>query len=274
MTLQQRKPLAFGLSLLVLVAILLSFPGVRAAASDFLGLFRVQKFAAVSVSPEQIALLEQVAEEGLTPGEFNVVQDPGEPTPVGNVGEAAARTGLDVRTLPILGRPLEVSVTNRGEGAFIVNLEGARAIVAAAGADPNLLPDSLDGAQVDVTIFPGVQQAWSDVMLLQAESPQVAYPDDVDTAVLGEALLQVLGTPAEEAQRIARSIDWTSTLLLPIPQEAATYREVTVNGVSGVAVKNVSGAETALLWQQDGVIYMLAGNRGVSELLDLAATLE
>ncbi len=221
------------------------------------------------------AILEQIAEEGLTPGEFIIEQEPGEPQPVASLEEAIARTNLAARTLPTLGAPQEVYVSDGGSGSLIVDLAGARGIVAAAGADPNLLPDSLDGAQVYVTVFPAVDQVWADgTMLMQSTSPKVEYPADADTAVLGEALLQVLGTPADEARRIAQSIDWTSTLLLPIPQEAASYREVTVNGVSGIGVKNLTGEEKAVLWQKDGIIYMLAGESSLGELIELADNLQ
>jgi hypothetical protein len=102
----------------------------------------------------------------------------------------------------------------------------------------------------------------------------VNYPADVEPTVLGEALLQVLGTEPAEARRIAQSIDLTSTLLLPIPQDLGTYREVTVNGVSGVLLEPFdTGDEPAVVWQKDGMVYMMtAGRLSVDELLAHADT--
>ncbi|MCB9421420.1 MAG: hypothetical protein H6667_16575 [Ardenticatenaceae bacterium] len=254
-----------------------SFPAVRAAASDFLGLFRVQKFAAISVSPEQIALLQQVAEEGLMPGQVEIIQEPGELHPVDSVAAAQAETGMAVvRTLAGQGDPAEIWVAEGGNGRLLVDLAGARKIVEAAGADPSLLPDSLDGAQVDVTVFAGVQQQWvNGIMLMQTASPEVDYPDDVNPTVLGEALLQMLGLNAAEAQRLAQNIDWTSTLLLPIPQDFASFNEVTVEGVSGLALNSVNGEGSALFWQKDGVVYLLLGpGLMADDLVSLAGTLE
>ena len=162
-----------------------------------------------------------------------------------------------------------------GAGHLIVDLEGARAIVAAAGADPLLLPDSLNGARVDVTVHDSVGLLYdSGVMLVQTPSPDVNYPADVNPTVLGEALLQVLGTEPGEARRIAESIDWTSTLLLPIPQSLGTYREANVNGVVGVVLEPFDAdAEAAVVWQKDGMVYMMrAGRLSVDELLALANT--
>jgi hypothetical protein len=266
---------AIGLTIVLAVALLMAFPSVRAAASDFLGLFRVQKFAPISVSPQQLAVLERLSEEGLEPGEFVVTQELGEPETVDSPEAAAALVGFTPKTLPNRGELIRTYVTDGGAGHLIVDLVGARAIVEAAGADPLLLPDSLDGARVDVTVYDSVGQLYDNgIMLVQAPSPDVNYPADVDPTVLGEALLQVLGTEPAEARRIAQSIDWTSTLLLPIPQDLGAYREVNVNGVSGVLLEPFdTGAEPVVVWQKDGMVYMMtAGRLSVDELLAHADT--
>ncbi len=264
----KRRTIAIGFSFVLLVAVLFSFPAVRAGASEFLGLFRVQKFAPISISPEQIAVLEQLAEQGMAPGELVIRNEPGAITPVNSLAEAGLRTGLNVRTLSGLGEADEINVLDGGDGYLIIDLAAARAIVEAAGADPTLLPDNLDGARVDVLAFPGVQQVWDDdIIFMQAESPLVEYPADVDPAVLGEALLQVLGTEPREARRIARSIDWASTLLLPIPREMVTFSEVTIDGVSGAALEPLDGQGGALLWQKEGKVYMLTSEGSVEDLL-------
>jgi hypothetical protein len=266
----RRRSAAVGVTFVFLLAILFTFPAVRAGASEFLGLFRVQKFAPISVSPEQIAVLEQLAEEGMEPGELVIRNEPGAITPAGSLEEAGLRTGLEVRTLPGMGAADAINVLDGGDGYMVIDLEAARMIVEAAGADPALLPDSLDGARVDVVAYPGVQQVWGEeIIFMQAESPLVEYPDDVDPTVLGEALLQVLGTEPREARRIAQSIDWASTLLLPIPTEMVTFNEVMVDGVNGVALQPLNGEGASIIWQKEGKVYMLNGKEGVEELLGL-----
>ena len=264
-----------GLTVIVAVAILMAFPSVRAAAGEFLGLFRVQTFAPISVSTQQLALLEQLGEEGLEPGEFVVTEEIGEPETVDSPEEAAALAGYTPKELPNRGELIRTYMMSGGAGHLIVDLAGARAIVEAAGADPLLLPDSLNGARVDVTVHDSVGLLYdSGVMLVQTPSPDVNYPADVNPTVLGEALLQVLGTEPGEARRIAESIDWTSTLLLPIPQSLGTYREANVNGVVGVVLEPFDAdAEAAVVWQKDGMVYMMrAGRLSVDELLALANT--
>lgn len=257
-------------SLVLMLALALSFPSFRAAASDFLGLFRVQKFAAISVSPEQIAILEQLAESGATPGELEIIEDPGEPMAFASLGEAARQTGLTPRTLSSLGDPVEVQVMGGVNGRLIVNLESARAILSATGSDPALLPDSLDGQPINIQTFPAVAQRWGDLMLLQSESPNISYPDGLDATLIGKAILRALGLGEAEAARLAQQIDWTGTLLLPIPQDVASYSEVTVDGASGIALTTLDGQENMVMWQKDGVIYVLAGRQDVAGLLDVA----
>ncbi|MDX1416946.1 MAG: hypothetical protein R3293_22270 [Candidatus Promineifilaceae bacterium] len=269
--LYRKRQIAFTASLVMLLAVLVSFPVVRTAASDFLGLFRVQKFAPISITPQQFALLEQLAEDGMTPGEFNTRREPGASSPVDSLAEAGRTTGLKPRTLSALDEADQIYVLQGGDGYLIIDVEASRAIVEAAGADPALLPDSLDGQRVDVAVFPGIQQEWDEYTLMQAESPLVEYPPELDPVPLGEALLQVLGTPANEAHRIAQNFDWASTLLLPLPSQAVNFKEIYVDGVSGVALTPMSGAvEGALLWQKEGRIYMFAGPGPIEELLALA----
>jgi len=183
---------------------------------------------------------------------------------------AAAVAGFAPKTLPNRGELIRTYVMDGGAGHLTINLAGARAIVEAAGADPLLLPDSLDGARVDVTVYGSVGQLYDNgIILIQSPSPDVNYPADVDPTVLGEALLQVLGTEPAEARRIAQSIDWTSTLLLPIPQDLGTYREANINGVTGVVLEPFDPeAEAAVVWQKDGMVYMMrAGRLSVDDML-------
>jgi hypothetical protein len=269
-----KRKYALVAALVVLVVATFSLPPVRAAASDFLGLFRVQKFAPISVSPAQLQQLERLAEQGLFPGELEMIEEPGSPQEVDSLVEASVFTGRNVRTLADLGAPAAIRISNGGSGRLVVNLENARAILEAAEVDPLLLPDSLDGAVVDARLFPVVEQEWADLFLVQTASPVVDYPDDVDLVVLGEALLRFVGLTEGEARRLAQNIDWTNTLVLPIPEDLASFSEVRVDGVSGLGLSELGGNGASLVWEKDGTVYMLASNSvTLDELRDLAESL-
>ena len=267
-TMFNRRYIWATLSLLILLVIVVSIPGVRAAASDFLGLFRVQKFAPISISAEQIALLAEIAESGLYPGEIEMFDEPGPAVPVESTDAAEAVAGWKARSPNARDLADQIYVIEGGAGRLTIDVENTRALVETAGADPGLIPDSLEGAVVDVTVFTAVSQSWQDgIMLNQSPSPLIEYPEEVDTAALGEALLQALGMDSRQARRLARSIDWTSTLLLPIPEGMATFNEVSVDGVDGLAFGSMDGSQSAILWQKDGMVYVLSGG----QVDDLAA---
>lgn len=260
----------------LLLLVSFTFPGVRAVASDFLGLFRVQKITAVAISAEQVAILQEVLADGGLPGEVMVHEPPGEAVAAASVAEAAVLAALPhAQTIPQLGQPAQIWVAPGSRASLVIDLVRARAIVAAVGGDPARLPDVLDGAVVDVVTTASIEQSWANgVTLMQLDSPQVTYPEALDTAVWGEVMLQLFGLNPAEAQRLAATIDWTTTLVLPIPQNAATFQEVNVNGQTGLALLSLDGSYQGVLWQDDGRLYLLAGSQPAPELLALAAGME
>ena len=65
----------------------------------------------------------------------------------------------------------------------------------------------------------------------------------------------------EEAAELTSTVNWTSTLLVPIPRHAAIHEQVSVDGVTGTLIQHPSGEgpQFALLWVKDGIIYAISG---------------
>ena len=263
-------------AIVLALTVAFSFPGVRTAAAEFLGSFRVQRFAPISISPEQITLLQEMAAEGLTPGEFEQVTEATPMEAAKDAAEASALAGFTVRLPGTLADPASYQVGHPGDVRFIIDVAGARAMMEAAGVDPMLLPETVDGQAVDVTAFDGVTTVWDEGFILhQSPSPEVTYPPDVDLNVLGQAALQFLGMSEFEAAAAAATIDWTSTFVLPIPSEFATYEEVSVDGASGLIIKSLDGTISGIVWQKDGIVYVLSGEvKDAAVLLEVADSLE
>lgn len=251
-----------------------SSPTLRAAASDFLGQFRVQKFAAISISPDQLAVLEEVAQSGVRPGALQFVEQPGDGTAVDSLREAAVLTGSPVQTLPALGNPDTIVVTDGGSAIFTVDIEASRELLTLANIDPDLLPAELDNADIRIFIYDGILQQWANgTTLVQTVSPIVEYPPGIDPNLLGKALLQLLGLTDAEAARLAEQIDWTSTLVLPVPTDVGTFEEVTVQGVSGLYISSTEGG-SGLIWQKEGSVYVLTSDGGKDALVAQANQVE
>lgn len=273
------KPLAAGIVAVLALIALFSFAPARALAGELLGLFRVEKFAPISVSPEQLAVLEDVADSGLYPGEFVTLEEPG-PSETFTEFEAAKAALADSRmgawgyhTIASLGPAVAYHIDRGGSAKLSVNLADARAILAAVDIDPQLLPDSLDGADVSVTLHEVLTQEWRDVSLIQTPAPDVYYPADVDPTVIGEAALRFLGMDEGEAYRLAHNIDWTNTLVMPVPTELATFSEVSIGDTTGIAMEAIGGGGGMVMWQQYGMVNMLSAdsNWSLADLVTLAA---
>jgi hypothetical protein len=175
---------------------------------------------------------------------------------------------------------------------FTPDVEALRSVFATLDVDPDLLPESIDGQPFDFTLPPSVMMAFDveesdepiDFMLMQVPSPTTDGPSDVDMQALGQAMLQVLGMSPEEAARLSESIDWTTTLVLPITPDISSVQEISVDGTTGLMFdsgwmegdgENDWSRSMSLLWQKNGMVTLVVSHYGDTyRLLDFAATLQ
>jgi hypothetical protein len=276
---------------LAVIVGLFSLAPVRAFASNLLGIFRVERFIVVDVSEERLEEIE-AALDGSLFGEQETLEDPGEPVEVGSVEEAAALVGFTPRTPVGYGEPVEVAVQGQIKVRYTPDVEGLRSVFAALDVDPDLLPENVDGQPFDFTLPPAVLTAYDvpendeeiDFVMIQVPSPTTDGPADVDMQALGEAMLQVLGMTPQEAARLSESVDWTSTLVLPITPDLATVQEIGVDGTTGLMfdsgwMEGEGGDDwdrsMTLLWQKNGIVTVISSYYGDTyRLLDFAGTLQ
>lgn len=287
-------PAVAGIIVVALLGVLFSFASVRQAAADFLNIFRVQKITAIPISPEQWAAqegklenLEELLEQGFL-GEPTYLREPGDPVRVANADEASRLAGFRVRVpgyVPDGSVLKEFSVAIGPAARYEVERDKAQSVLELLGITDVALP-AVEKLVVTVDIPNVVLQEYRVVLndvtearfaVYQALNPTATIEPAVDPAVFGEAALRALGVPAEEARRLAGSVDWTSTLVIPVPTNLAEFREVSVNGTAGIMLTEVakySGEPMrTLLWQKDNVIYVVAGRLRGSELLHIAESL-
>lgn len=93
-------------------------------------------------------------------------------------------------------------------------------------------------------------------------SPIVNAPDGVDMAELAQIGLEFTGMSREDAEAFTDTIDWTSTLVIPIPRNAATHVDVSIDGVTGKLIQRTTeySSEYVLLWVKDGIVYSISGS--------------
>jgi hypothetical protein len=290
-----------GAAVLAAVALGLTLEPVRAAAREFLDLFRVKRFAAVPVDP---ARLERLAHgrldlKSLVGDQVQVVVPPEKPRVVDSPEAGALDAGIPLQQPTQLPAGLElVEASVARPGAFRVQLDTAKleALAQAAGADEIEIPAYWNGAIVDVELPPVLSLRYArppepgasrppgeGFVLLQSANPQVELPEGVEIATLGRLGLRLAGMSAAEAQGFARAIDWRSTLLVPVPVTGGSYREVEVAGRKGLLVSyqppprpSASGAprprrqQSLVLWSTVEEAFALMGPGNGMELLELA----
>ena len=277
-----------GVLAAALVAAPFAFPSVRASAQAVLDLFRVRKFAAVPFDETRAEKLRQLGPDNalMVFDRQETVRDPGPPQVVASVEAAAAAAGFDVSRpgyLPDGLTPDTVRVQGAGEARLSVSEAKLRALLDALDLRDVALPAGLDGKVIEVRKPPVVIQQFHNTgrmraTLVQSNSPELAVPAGLDVERLAEIGLRVLGLDPGEARRIARTTDWRSTLLVPVPINASTFRQVTVHGEQGLLV-TMSGRDadgdrrregSLVLWSEGDRVFAALGNLADKDLLQLA----
>lgn len=272
------------------IAGLLSIPSVRASAQSFLALFRVVNFVAVPVDESRIAILESENLDlpHLIGEQIQVLEDPGPPIGVVSPEGASAAAGFTVQ-VPAY-EPAGILLASYGVKGqqrmrATADAQRLRQVMEALAINDLEVPQGLDGQVVDVRIPPVVLMRYERggtpaVEFMQAQSPEVSLPEGIDLSALGEIGLRILGLSPIEASEFARSIDWHTTLLLPIPAGASSFKQITIDGQPGVVVERVRrlpdgtrSASSSYLWSRDGRVYVLNGSLSTTDMLKMAESL-
>ena len=286
-----------GLALVAVLAVALAFPSVQAVANSFLSLFRVQQFQVIEFDPESVSGDFENSEqfEALF-AESVEIEGGGEPREVSSEELASSMDEMPVRLLEGMQGPQRFMVKPASVATFTLNLELLRAVLKDMQRSDIELPGSLDGARVKLylpamlvaTYGPCAVEPTGDpderpfvdpedcITLLQGKSPSIDAPPDLDLVQLGEVYLQLLGMGPEEASSFAAQVDWTSTLIVPLPRNEAEHTQVSVDGVTGTLIlsKTRYDRRYALLWVKDDRFFALSGIGDAQKALELAATLK
>lgn len=291
-------------ALVVLLGVAMLFPPVQAIANSFLGLFRIQQIAVVQVNPgnlpQQLGSSSQL--EALL-AQTVYVEQKGEPQPVSSAAEASQAAGMPVRLPQGLPENAELVVQPGGRMTFQVDLQRVQAILDEIGRGDIRLPDEVDGAEVTVDLQPSVtamygackqdlqaaRQAGHDpddpslprlpncTTFVQMPSPAVSAPPGLDVAALGQAYLQLLGMTSNEAAQFARNVDWTTTLIIPIPRYGTAYQDVHVDGVQGTFIQQElenHSRQYILMWVKEGAVYAITGPGQLEDALEIASSIQ
>ena len=291
-----KRPLWTALAVVVILALVFTLTPASALANSFLGLFRVQKVTVVSFNPQAIKNSES-ALQNQSDAIQQVFQDDLKITGGGQaqsttvVDEAAQWAGFTPRVLELGSAPV-FNVKPVEEARFTLHQGKLQALIDAAGVDYQL-PKAVDGQVVTLIVpisvmatygscpqtdaNPGIDSAADCTTLMQLSSPTVDAPPELDIKQLGAAMFQFLGLSPAEAQKLSSQIDWTTTLVLPIPQgEGVSYQDFTIDGVTGTLIYSTDASQEyyAVIWTKAGMLYNLTGPGGLEQAQQAAAALK
>ena len=299
----------YATSAALVLTLILAFPATRALAGELLSLFRIQRVTVVPIDFTGMQQLEGVVGHDisqLVSNSITMKKEPGEPVNATSAEEASQLAGFNVRA-PQGQTPSRISVMSGAAFAFTIDRAKAQALLDEAGRSDLVLPEEVDGADVSVNIPSSVSIAFGTcpepsnegeveremeretttsgspgriykdcIILAQIPSPEVSAPASLDIAKLAQLGLEFTGMTAEEAAEFTNTVDWTSTLIVPIPKNAASYQQVTVDGVTGTLIERPSddAPQFALFWVKDGIIYTIGGlGNNTQKALELANSL-
>ncbi len=281
----------FGFAVVLILALVIAIPSTRALADQLLNLFRVQR---VAVIPVDFTGMEQLTDNSvfgkqisqLLSESITMTQKPGDPVTASDATQASQLAGFTVR-LPNGLTPSNISVTKAAAFTFTVDRQRAQALLDEAGRSDLVLPQAIDGAEISVKIPAGASVSYGNcpqpkvdnpefslnpggstgrryadcLILAEIPSPTVNAPAQVNVAQLAQIGLEFTGMTPEQAAAFTSTVDWTSSLVVPIPKNAATYQQVAVDGVTGTLIQRPAddAPQFALLWVKNGVIYAIGG---------------
>lgn len=278
------KRLAAPAVVVLLLTVLVAFPSTRASAQAFLDLFRVVHIAAVPVDIER---LKQLSQRGLDiptmiGSQLEVMADPGPAQVFASPDEAARAAAIDLR-LPTAVPPGLVLVRTevKGEHAARVKADAGKLqdvldALAIADVAP---PQGLDGQTATIRVPPIVRAVYGngtqEVSLFQSRSPEITLPGGIDLPALAEIGLRIAGLGTSEAHTLANAVDWRSTMLVPIPAGASTFRQVDVQGTRGLFVESTTRrGPRAVMWGRGGMMYVMTGSVNGPTLLQMAESVQ
>jgi len=292
------------------VVLLFALAPVRSWAESLLAIFRVEHFTVLEVNPDTMKA------KGLNDGSFfnqtvgrvlsdeiTITEAPRMPVPVADAAIASKLTGFNVQ---LIAGETPSALLFRGGATAQMKLDRDRlqAILDEAGNNDVQIPESADGAVLGLHVPAGILAFYGNcgemaeraqgkiveehdqlaqlgddtcVTLHELRSPSVSAPQQLDPAQIAQVALRFMGMSANDAASFTQTVDWTSTLVLPVVRGESSYEKVQVAGNDGVLLRpggQKPNNHFNLMWVDSGVLYSLAGSGDDIKALHLASQLE
>lgn len=280
-----RPVFAGGVLIVALMAALLITP-VRSAAVGLLDVFRVEKFAVITVDASKMPIKMDADRHNArhggdkpNPNVFGTYDGPIKLEPADKVESLDAASELAGYEVASAGETLggqqvsEVYVTQPFRARYTFDVEKIRQKIKEAGVQGVKAPQQLDGKTFTLDVDQGVFVRYGDegsgVVFAQGPSPELTIPDGVNMDYLRQDFLLIPGLPSDLVAQVQEIEDWERTLVIPVPANGSS-QEVRIDGNEGVLISDATGQHNGVLWQRDGRLYAIGGKLTSEEALQAA----
>jgi Putative zinc-finger len=248
--------------------------------------------------------------------EVTVTQKPQKPQLVADAATASKLAGFPVQLLSG-ATPAALILENGAGMQMKLDQDRLQSILDEAGRNDLHIPSSVNGATIGVRVPPGIMAFYGNcgdapsrllgqepggdhqhhvvvgigggsnkshqeadatcVALMELPSPTVSAPAEIDPAQIAQVVLQFLGMSANDAASFTQTVDWTSTLVLPVVRGGSSYEQVHVNGNEGALLRSTGPRQSdrfSLMWVEDGIVHALNGTGDDTTAINLASQLE
>ncbi len=287
----------------IAAVVILTVAPIRAWAENLLAIFRVEHVTVLDLSSGSIKGLENdqtfnQAMSRVISEEVTVTQPPQKPQLVPDVATASRLAGFDAHL--IAGEtPAALMVRSTIAAQLKLDRDRLQSIVDEAGRSELRIPSSVDGAIIGIRVPAGIMAFYGNcggfdlasepgraaaapedatcVKLNELPSPTVSAPQDFNPAELAQVGLQFAGLSPTEAANFTQTVDWTTTLVMPVLHGQASYQKVHIAGNDAVLLRPARPGDSArftLVWVDNGIVYNLMGKGDDTTALNLASRIE
>jgi hypothetical protein len=303
---------AVAMMALVLLTTAFVATPMRSLADDLFDRFRVEKFEAVTVQMDEFTEFQtglllraftadherlMTAAENLA--EFESTYDHNNPeselAKFDSLDEAQAAYG-DFKIASDLPAGFVADprfmISQPGSAWMTVDTASANAIIEELRLPIDSIPDASEMPEMVFEMnMPAALVTYytsgldGHLAMLQMESPTLITPEGLNMDALREDILDLPGLPEDFVSQLQEIDDWRNTLVVPVP-EGAQARDVTVSGQGGLLIESGSfdgsdwgvafkmdGDVSVVMWNEDGILHVVAGTVSGAEILNVANSL-
>lgn len=266
----------------------LLFTPLGSYARSFLTVFEPKTFTPIEISQEDLRSLHLLPQANDV-GTQRIVSKPQKRAydSIAQVQQHAGFALLKPTALPAgFGTVRSFFGYTPGEMTFTFSAAKARAFVRRSHKTLPPMPASLDGTTVRFKTGFGFEahyeatpanprakpKSMRDTRFLevvQLQAPRVTSTG-ASLGALEQYLLSLPNVTPELAKQIRALGDIQNTVPVPVVINKQTARRVNVDGVQGLAIGDNTGLGAGVMWQKNGIIYVVAGPLKMDEVMTVA----